>query len=149
MDNKNNIDKTIIGISDQNKDVQRMRYRNWIGYILVKRGMGHIKPDWAHIENSIYPSVSRGRWYVKCPDKTCGGAIAIDENEEAHYCVDCLNIANNFKPQYVVWGSFKSIERLKKILAKRLDYRTRNYHPHLGETIDHLVAENKKHGVEK
>jgi hypothetical protein len=145
------LDKTIIGVDDQNKDIGRMKYRNWIGFLLVQRGMGHIRPDWEHAEGFVYAAVSRGRWFVKCPSideagNPCGGNIGIVEEEPFHFCPDCLNVANDFKPQQVIWGSRKDIVRLKKILAQRKDYRRRNYLPHLGETLPMLEAENKRYG---
>jgi hypothetical protein len=117
------MDKTIIGPSDQNHEIRRMKYRNWIGFLLVQRGMGHIRPDWEHAGGFVHAAVSRGRWFVKCPGSDCGGNIGIDEEEIYHFCPDCLNVENDFKPQQVIWGSRKDIVRLKKILAQRKDYR--------------------------
>lgn len=138
------MNKTIIGISDVNQDALRMRYRNWIEWVLTIRGMGHIKPDWAHPQEHVKAAVSMGRWYVKCPGGSCGICCCIDEKEPLFFCPDCLCIDNDFKPYQVDWPSDGSITRINEIMAERPDYRTRNFLPHHGETEEELKQENAK-----
>ena len=140
---------TIRSLSDENEECKQMGYRNWVQWSLTRRGFD-LRPDWEHPKGSLKAAVSWGRWYVKCPDKSCEVAYGIDENEPYYFCLDCMNVANDFKPYRV---EFRNLKDLKVLLGKRKDYRQRNYLPHLGETHEHLEKENKKlikgraHGV--
>jgi hypothetical protein len=136
------IDKCVIGVSDQNTAAKKMGYKNWIGWTLVNRGL-NIRPNWEESQGSLPAAVSKGRWYAKCPDDTCRNNIPLNELTPKAFCVDCLNIKNDFKAYTVEWDKRKSI---KHIMAARIDMRRRNYLPHAGETIQSLTEENERYG---
>ena len=85
--------KIITSISDVNMDARRMRYRNWIQWLLQLRGCRiyntqTFRPDWENHKGFVYAAISWGRWYIKCPG--CDAPCAIDENEPFFFCPDCF-----------------------------------------------------------
>ena len=130
----------IRSLRHENTEARNRGYRNWIQWSLIERGFV-LRPDWEHPKGVAKAAVSKGRWYIKCPGKTCDVNNPIDEGEAFMFCVDCMNVENDFKPYRVEWRNLKD---LKLLLGERLDYRQRNYLPHLGETHDDLARENKE-----
>lgn len=133
--------KILIGISDVNNECKMRGYRNWIQWMLNR--LGHdIRPDWEHPKGKVLAGISKKKWYVKCP--YCPGvSIGVDEHEAYHFCIECLNIENDFKPQII---KFPNIKKITELMALRPDYRRRNYIPHHGETLKDIEVENKKYG---
>ena len=131
--------KTIIGLSDQLPDYKRVGYKNFTQHVVKKHGWT-TRPRWEEPHGDVVPSVSKGRWFVHCPDKTCKIDQGVDENQPLHWCWDCKNVANDFRPQRIHWNDNSNIQLL---LGARKDVRQRNYEPHLGETLEHLEIENK------
>lgn len=135
--------KILIGISDVNNECARRGYRNWIQLSLNKLG-NDVRPDWEHPKGTVLAAISRKRWYVKCPD--CGVNIGVNEHEAYHFCIECLNIENDFKPQII---KFPNIKKITELMALRPDYRNRNYIPHHGETLKSIEEENELYGWSK
>ncbi len=135
------MDEIVIrSLKHENEACRKSGYRNWIQNQMIIRGF-QLRPDWERPEGHLHAAVSKGRWYVKCPYVNCKINMPIDELESLVFCVDCLNVDNDHKPQRVEW---QSIDHLKTLLGVRRDHKQRNYLPHLGETHKHLELENKK-----
>ena len=116
-----------------------MGYKNFTRYVVRKHGWT-TEPRWEEPQGDVVPAVSKGRWFVRCPDKTCKIDQGIDEYQPLYWCWDCKNIGNDFRPQQIHWSNCDTI---KTLLGARKDVRQRNYEPHLGETLNHLEVENK------
>lgn len=123
-----------------NEEARKQGYRNWIQWNMIRRGIT-LRPDWEHPKGRVVASVSKGRWFIKCPDKSCNVGQGAVEGHQLHFCFDCLNVGNDFKPYHVDWGD---IGLTQELLGVRKDYRQRNYEPHLGETLKHLELENER-----
>lgn len=134
---------TLIGISDQNQECRRRGYKNYVHYILEK--LAHdVRPKWENPKGHVLAAISKKRWYVKCPG--CAVNIGIDEDSSLFFCWECLNIANDMRPQHI---KFPNKKRINELMALRPDYRNRNYLPHHGETLKDVEAENIEHGWSK
>lgn len=134
-------EKVIIGLSDQNEECRKQGYKNWIQWRIFMLGHKHLRPRWEEPNGELYAAISKGRWYVKCGGKICGVSQGIDENEPLFFCIDCLNVENEHRPQRVIWENVKDLHLL---MGVRKAFQQRNFEPHLGETHDHLRLENER-----
>ena len=129
--------KSIMSLSDQNEECRKRGYKNWIQWIIQDvHGHKNMRPRWEAANGNLCASISKSRWFVQCP---CGVGQGINELEPLFFCIDCHNVANDFRPQRVAWENLKDLHML---MGARKDYRQRNYEPHLGETLEHLEIEN-------
>ena len=83
--------------------------------------------------------VSAGRWVADCP--ACNGGIACWSENPKGACLSCGRIWLIRFPQH--W------QQAEALLDRRPYVRTQNWHPHLGETVEQLRAENLAHGIEE
>jgi len=132
----------VIGISDENAWCKKLGYRQWVTWMLSNIGVP-LRPNWEHPTTDLKIAVSQGRWYVRCPDPVCKCNMPIDFMEPFVFCIDCQNVAQSLRAYNVNWMEGA---RVRELLAGRPRRKERNYLPHLGETIDHLVTENIKRG---
>ena len=136
------VNKSVIGLSDQNREAAKRGHKDYVVFMLLMNGMNFI-PDWANKKGFVPAAISNGRWYAKCPDEECKNNIPLDEYQDCAFCTVCLNVANDFKPYTVRW---ENVDDLKLIMAARVDKRRRNFVPHAGETRQDLLKENEKYG---
>ena len=93
--------------------------------------------------------MSEGRWVADCPEG-CGNALCVSEAEPYFLCHICGSPANGGRWYRVGFPAAKrQIERelLKRPLNHARLPATRNWRP--GETVEQLVEENRRHGVDR
>lgn len=91
--------------------------------------------------------ISLSRWVVDCSNPECWSAQVASETDHRFFCVDCLNVHVDGAFVRVEWPTAQEIADVERIMEPRLPHN-RHWHPHLGETIDKLRAENAERKVE-
>jgi len=132
--------KSIFSASDVNHACKKRGYKNWVQWLVSMRQPG-LRPDWEHPKGTVYAIVSQGKWTVRCPGKDCFGEILVEEHAPLHFCPDCMNVENDFKPQRII---FPHVKDLHILFSKRPDYRLRNLEP--GETAEDIRKQNEMMG---
>lgn len=122
-----------------NPRVAEMGYRNWVAWLIRKRGWGELAIPWHKPEGRVQAFITNAVWYAHCPG--CGAPIIVDDREPVLFCPDCFCAANEGHPYRV---DFVRKTEVEELFAKRRDPRTRNWLP--GESFEDLRAEQESMG---
>jgi hypothetical protein len=89
--------------------------------------------------------VNASRWIADCPTGWCHGAEYVDHDTLLFFCCECRNAEFGHQPIRVEAPPERMRSQIEAYLQARPAPATRNWLP--GETVEHLRAENREHGI--
>lgn len=104
-----------------------------------RNGVPPFEPKGFAVGVSRPAEVFEGQWIVRCDG--CRNAQFTSRAEKRFFCVCCLNAAHGGQWVRVAWP--KRADDIEAVLLARPLFQQRNYSS--GETVAHLVAENREH----
>lgn len=87
--------------------------------------------------------VNQGRWVADCPQRGCGGALALVRRAVGFLCGNCLNVGVGHRYRPLMWP--RERDEIEDVMAVRLLPEESNWRA--GDSVAALGDENEAHGV--